>query len=199
LGAFDQSPLTQEKKENMIYQLSLQTMGVAAGLALVIFHAAGLINIPASIQVARRFPRSRPAGTILLFIAAAWSFLLVKEIDLGEFSKLRGVMLIGIAAGAVLSWIYVEEFLAVRALGMLLLLCAEPTLESAMLRTEPSRLFLVVLAYGWIIGGLFFVGMPYLLRDAIKILSSSHLIWRSAALAGLVYGAVLLTASLLWW
>ncbi len=108
-------------------------------------------------------------------------------------------MLIGIAAGAVLSWIYVEEFLAVRALGMLLLLCAEPTLESAMLRTEPSRLLLVILAYGWIVGGLFFVGMPYLLRDAIKILSSSHLIWRSAALAGLVYGAVLLTASLLWW
>ncbi|MEI8292531.1 MAG: hypothetical protein WCG66_00930 [bacterium] len=183
----------------MIYQISLQLTGLAAGLLLIFSHAAGFLKPDATIRFVRSFPRSRMAGTILLFLAATWSFLLVTGIDLGEFSKLRSVMLLGIVAGAVLSWIYVEEFLAVRALGMLLLLAAEPLLESCALRMEPSRLLLVVLAYVWVIAGLFFVGMPYLLRDAIKIVSTREKIWRAAALAGLIYGLVLVAAAWLSW
>ncbi|MFM8764029.1 MAG: hypothetical protein ACKOHM_06715 [Spartobacteria bacterium] len=183
----------------MIYQLTLQTTGLAAGLVLVVSHVLGLINAPASIRFARGFLRSRAAGTVLLLAAAVWSFVLVTDIDLGEFSKLRNLMLIGIVVGAVLSWLYVEEFLAVRALGMLLLLAAEPLLESCALRAEESRLLLVSLAYAWIIAGLFFVGMPYLMRDAIKILSAKIEVWRIAALGGLVYGVILTAAAIFWW
>jgi len=183
----------------MIYQLSLQTTGLAAGLLLILSHALGLLKPSVSINLARAFPRSRMAGTVLLVVAAVWSFLLVTDIDLGEFSRLRNVMLAGIVAGAVLSWMYVKEFLAVRALGMLLLLASEPLLESCALRPEESRLLLVALAYAWIIAGLFLVGMPYILRDAIKTLSSKSGVWRIAALGGLVYGAILTTAALLWW
>jgi hypothetical protein len=183
----------------MIYQLSLQTTGFAVGLLLVLSHGLGLIKPTVSMGFARAFPRSRPAGTILLFMAAFWSFLLVSDIDLGEFSRLRNLMLVGIVAGAILSWLYVEEFLAVRALGMLLLLAAEPLLESCALRSEQSRLLLVLLAYAGIIAGLFFVGMPYLLRDAVKILTSQKQIWRFAALGGLLYGAALMSAALIWW
>jgi hypothetical protein len=183
----------------MIYQLSLQTTGLAVGLLLVLSHALGLLKPSASIHFARAFPRSRVAGTVLLLLAAVWSFLLVTDIDLGEFSRLRSLMLFGIVVGAVLSWLYVEEFLAVRALGMLLLLASEPLLESCALRPEESRLLLVTLAYAWIIAGLFFVGMPYLLRDAVKILTAKKQIWLLAALGGLLYGAVLMTAALIWW
>ena len=183
----------------MIYQLSLQTTGLAVGLLLFFSHALGLIKPSASMHFARAFPRSRIAGTVLMLLAAVWSFFLVTDIDLGEFSRLRNLMLLGIVVGAVLSWLYVEEFLAVRALGMLLLLGAEPFLESCALRAEGSRLLLVSLVYAWIIAGLFFVGMPYLLRDAIKILSAKIEIWRIAALGGLVYGVIVTTAALFWW
>jgi len=183
----------------MIYQLSLQSTGLAAGLLLIFSHALGLINALASIRLARGFPRSRAAGTVLLLVAAVWSFVLVTDIDLGEFSKLRNLMLLGIVAGAVLSWLYVEEFLAVRALGMLLLLAAEPLLESCALRPEESRLLLVCLAYAWIIAGLFCVGMPYLLRDALEILTRRIELWRIAALGGLVYGVVVTAAAVFLW
>jgi hypothetical protein len=183
----------------MIYQLSLQTTGLAAGALLMLSHALGLIKPAAAIDFARAFPRSRLAGTVLLLLAVVWSFVLVSDIDLGEFSRLRSVMLVGIVAGAVLSWIYVEEFLSVRALGMLLLLAAEPLLESCMLRSEPSRLLLVILAYAWVIAGLFFVGMPYLLRDAVKIVTAQKQIWLMAAFGGLLYGTALLFAALFWW
>lgn len=183
----------------MIYQLSLQTTGLAVGLLLVFSHALGLIKPSASMHFARAFPRSRIAGTVLMLLAAVWSFFLVTDIDLGEFSRLRNLMLLGIVLGAVASWLFVEEFLAVRALGMLLLLASEPLLESCALRTDQSRLLLVSLAYAWVIAGLFFVGMPYLLRDAVKILTAKKQIWLLAALGGLLYGVALTTTALIWW
>jgi hypothetical protein len=183
----------------MIYQIPLQITGLAAGFLLLLVHAAGLIKPEATMRMARSFPRSRAAGTVLLILAAAWSFILVTGIDLGEFSKLRNMMLVGIVAGSILTWMYVEEFLAVRALGMLLLLAAEPLLESCALRPESTRLLLVVLAYAWIIAGLFFVGMPYLLRDAVKILTANKQVWIAAALGGLLYGAALIAVALIGW
>ncbi|MFM8363705.1 MAG: hypothetical protein ACKOAS_00970, partial [Verrucomicrobiota bacterium] len=133
----------------MIYNLPLQSTGLAAGIVLIIAHAAALFGSEGAIRFAKALPRSRAMAGVLLTIAAVWAFWMVKDLDLGEFSPLRRFMLVGIVAGAVLSWFFVEEFLAVRALGMLLLLAAEPLMESAVLRDEPSRLLLTVLAYAW--------------------------------------------------
>lgn len=183
----------------MIYQLSLQTTGLAAGILLVATHVFAFLRPDQTTAWAKAFPRSRGAATVLVAIAAVWSFLLVQSIDLGEFSPLRNIMLAAIAAGAVLSWIYVPEFLAVRALGMLLLLAAEPLLESAVLRHEPSRLLLVVLAYAWVIAGLFFVGMPYLLRDAIGWVTTGRAGLKLGAVAGTVYGVALVVCAVFLW
>jgi len=183
----------------MIYQLSLFTTGLASGLLLVVGHAIALARPADAMSWAKSFPRSRGAATALLAVAAVWSFLLVRSIDLGEFSPLRNVMLLGIVAGSILAWIYVPEFLAVRALGMLLLLAAEPLLESAVLREEPTRLLLVLLAYGWVIAGLFFVGMPYLLRDAVTWLTEAPVRWKAAAAGGVAYGVALAACAVLLW
>ena len=62
-----------------------------------------------------------------------------------------------------------DEFLAVRALGILCLLAAEPLLDAAFFRYEPSRLLVTVFAYLMVVAGLFWVTMPYLLRDQIAV------------------------------
>ena len=183
----------------MIYQLALQTTGLAAGFLLIFTHAFALFRPEQTVAWAKAFPRSRGAATVLLALAAVWSFLLVQSIDLGEFSPLRNTMLLAIVAGAVLSWIYVPEFLAVRSLGMLLLLAAEPLLESAALHHEISRLLLVVLAYAWVIAGLFYVGMPYLLRDALQWLTARPIRLKAAALAGAAYGLALVVCAVAFW
>jgi hypothetical protein len=183
----------------MIYSFSLQSVGITVGVLLLLGHAVAWVGGPKAMAFAKDFPRSRAAATILLMIAAVWAFLLVQDIDLGEFSRLRQIMLMGIVAGAILAWLYVEEFLAARALGMLLLLAAEVLLESAVLRSEPSRLLLVTLAYGWVLAGLFMVGMPYLLRDAIKVVTASPTRWKLACLGGVAYGAALLVCAILFW
>ena len=183
----------------MIYSLSLQSAGLAAGILLIFTHAFAFWRQTPSIAWARGLPRSRGAAGVLVAAAAVWSFLLVRDIDLGEFSPLRTVMLVAIVAGAVLAWLYVEEFLAVRALGMLLLLAAEPLLESAVLREEPSRLLLVVLAYVWVLAGLFFVGMPYLLRDIISWVTALPWRWQAGSVAGTLYGIALVLCAILFW
>jgi hypothetical protein len=55
-----------------------------------------------------------------------------------------------------------------------------------------SRLWLVSLVYGWIIAGLFFIGMPYLLRDAIALVTANQWRWKAASVAGIAYGFLLL-------
>ena len=87
---------------------------------------------------------------------------------------------------------FVLEFLSVRALGMLLLLVAEPLLEASWMRQETGRLWLVGLVYGWIVAGLFFIGTPYVLRDAIEWVGAAAWRWRFVCVAGIAYGVLLL-------
>ena len=183
----------------MIYQLSLQTTGLAAGILLLVSHIAALVNADGAMRFAKALPRSRAMAALLLAAAATWAFVMVRDLDLGEFSRLRSMMLIAIVGGAILSWMYVEEFLAVRALGMLLLLAAEPLLESAMLRNESSRILLTLLAYLWATAGLFFVGMPYLLRDLVAWFTANPLRWTISCLGGIAYGAALVACAVIWW
>jgi hypothetical protein len=62
-----------------------------------------------------------------------------------------------------------------------------------------SRLLLPILAYVWVIVGMFLVGMPFLLRDWIGWLTANPLRWSFAAWSGVVYGALMLVAALLWY
>jgi len=72
------------------------------------------------------------------------------------------------------------------------LLAAEPILSACFLRPEAARLLLVILAYVWLTFGLFWVGMPYLLRDQINWITKSGKRFKAATFTGLVYGLVVL-------
>lgn len=183
----------------MIYPFSLFQVGLVVGIALIVCHAVALARPAQTGVLLRAFPRSAAMGKVLLVVAAVWSYWLVSVADLGEFSHLRGALQVGVPVGAVLAWFFVDEFLSVRALGTLALLAAEPVLSAAFLQPPLSRLLLVVLAYAWIVAGLFLVGMPYLLRDVIAGLTGNIRTLRIGAIGGVAYGAALLICSVLFW
>ena len=87
---------------------------------------------------------------------------------------------------------FLDEFLAVRALGILCLLAAEPLIDAAFLRYEPSRLVVTVFAYLLVIAGLFWVTMPYLLRDQINWTAHTNGRWRFVGAVAFLYGTVTL-------
>ena len=91
---------------------------------------------------------------------------------------------------------YVDEFLAVRALGILCLLAAEPLLDAAFLRPELSRLLVTVLAYVMIVAGLLWVTMPYLLRDQISWSTNSAGRWRVLSGVGFLFGLAILACAM---
>ena len=182
----------------MIYHLSLQTVGVIAGAFLILISLPGLLKLDLA-TVAQRFPRSRVAGVILLTADLVWSFLLLATMEMGEFSAFRRPLLIVLPIGYVLVLRFVDEFLAVRALGILCLLAAEPLIDAAFLRYEKSRLVVTVFAYLLVIAGLFWVTMPYLLRDQIDWSSRTNTRWRFMNGLALVYGAVVLVLAITWY
>lgn len=181
----------------MIYSFTLKSVMLLVGFILIAAHLVALVQRKATQDWLKSFPRNKPAGVILTAILAAWFFWLVKVSDLGEFSSWRNLVLYLTPLSAVLAMFFMQEFLAVRALGGLALMAAEPLLESAFLQDSPARLLLVVLTYVWIITGMFWVGMPYTLRDQITWVSASEQRWRAATFAGLAYGALLCVGGLL--
>ena len=178
----------------MIYHLSLHSAGMIAGFFLILVGFIGLVK-PDFANAIQRFPRSRVAGIVLLTIGLAWTFWLLATIQMGEFSSFRRPLMIVLPIGYVLVLRFVEEFLAVRALGILCLLAAEPLLEAAFFRYETARLFLTVLAYLLIVAGLCWVTMPYLLRDQINWSARSNMRWRTVHGIAAVYGIAILACA----
>jgi len=176
----------------MIYELSLHTAGIIVSAFLILIGLLGLLK-PDFASVVQRFPRSRVAGVILLTVCLLWTFWLLATIQMGEFSSFRRPLLIVLPIGYVLVLWFVDEFLAVRALGILCLLAAEPLLDAAFLRYETSRLLITVFAYLLIVAGLFWVAIPYVLRDQINWGARSVFRWRCLHALALIYGGVILT------
>ncbi|MCE9518114.1 MAG: hypothetical protein K8R87_00870 [Verrucomicrobia bacterium] len=176
--------------------LTLKTAGLALGVLLLAGHVVALMASDKLMSAAKTFPRNRGWGIALLLVATVWSLFLVKHMDMGEFFTWRERILIIVPVSFVLVVVYVPEFLAVRALGAVLLLASAPILQAAFLQPQTSRLLLPILAYAWIIAGMFFVGMPYLLRDWITWLTQKPTRWKMAAFAGAAYGAAMIVLAL---
>jgi hypothetical protein len=181
----------------MIYHLSLQTAGLIAGLFLLLVGVSGLIKPELARGFAQRLPRSRVAGFTFLTIDLFWSLWLLATMEMGEFSSFRRPLLIILPIGFFLVLRFVDEFLAVRALGILFLLGAEPLLDAAFFRTEPSRLLVTVFAYLLILVGLFWVSMPYLLRDQINWSARTPGRWLLTHGLVLLYGAAILACAVM--
>ena len=192
------------------YQLlPLFTTGVVLAIWLIGVHALMLAK-PAAVQgFLKKFPRDQALGQILLGIGLAWFWLLIAPdgmgklsalaMDLGEFNGVKGLLRILVPASLILVSMSVRDFLAVRALGLLGLMVAAPLLGAAFLKDPQSRLLIPIYAYAVLTASLFFVGMPYLFRDAVTWVTADQKRWTLVSVAGLVYGIATLVCAFAFW
>ena len=176
--------------------LSLKTVGIVVGLLLIATHVLAFLQ-PATVRRwLGRLPRSHEAGIAVLTVDLIWTWLAAFNMDWGEFYYVQRPVLVALPVVFYLVIRYVDEFLSARALGILGLLAAAPVLRAAFLQPPESRLLVVVLAYGWVVMGMLWVGQPHLLRDQIGWLGRTAARWRLAAGAGIAYGLLTLVCAL---
>lgn len=189
--------------------LPLFGTGLVLALFLIALHAMMLARPKTMQNFLVRFPRNPMAGQILLGIGLGWFWLLVAPdgigklsaltMDLGEFNNAKRILRILVPVALVLVVISVRDFLAVRALGLCGLMAAAPLLEAAFLKEPASRLLVPIFAYAMLTASMFFVGMPYLFRDAVAWITADGKRWLALSAAGLGYGLLTLLCALLFW
>ena len=189
--------------------IPLNMAGYVLAVWLIALHVWMLKKPEESKDFFRKLPRNRVLGPWLMGIGMAWFWLLIApdglgilsklQMDLGEFNRAKSILRILVPIAAAGMIMHVKEFLTVRAIGLLALMAAAPLLYAAYLEPQTSRLLLPLFAYGMIFKGLFWVGMPYTMRDAINWALKTDGRYRALTLGGLGYGIAVLICAVLWW
>lgn len=190
-------------------QIPLFTAGLLLAVWLIASHSL-MIAKPALVQGwLKKFPRNPLAGQIILGIALGWFWLLIApdgmgklsalQMDLGDFNNIKPILRLLVPAALVAVVISVRDFLAVRALGVLGLMVAAPLLEAAFLKDPQSRLLIPIFAYALLTKSMFWVGMPYLFRDAVTWATATKSRWTLLSFGGLAYGIVTLVCAFAFW
>jgi len=141
-------------------------LGVGMGLPQVV----GLTQ-PARLSAAvKKFPRNLPLGILLMLLGTAWFVWNVNIEPIADFSSFKPYMMAGFAAVGVLSCIYVQDFLAVRGLAVVLLLLGKLMVDTGRphIGQTPFVLVIQTWAYVLVVAGIWFTITPWRLRDLLN-------------------------------
>ncbi len=170
--------------------LLLGALGVGAGIALLGFPAAVRAGVAA-------FPRSKWPGWILTAVCVFWVSWVISHAALGRFEGVKPLIpvLAVIGFGAIV-W-FLDELLAPRMLGGLLLLLANPMLNGVRWSESSWRFVVVIIAYAWVITGCAWMLHPWGFRRMAEKFTASAAWMRTAGWGKLLAGVILIAAG--WW
>lgn len=149
----------------------------------------------------RRMLDALPRHTLTAWALAAvdllWVAWLINETSLGRFDAWKPALYFITPLSFYLLIQYLDELLAVRALGGLLLLVAAPILDIARWHDSEWRLVIVGLVYIWVVIGMFLVMSPHLFRRTVRRVLPDDARGRLSAALKLVVSVGLLLLGLL--
>ncbi|MEM9025738.1 MAG: hypothetical protein AAGB06_02260 [Verrucomicrobiota bacterium] len=144
----------------------------------------------------KAFPRSAVAAKILLGASALWFIFNLSQLGEADFGNHRNKLMAVFGIGAVLSFTFVPDFLAVRGLAGLVLLGGAQVLNTAYMQWDhPQRLFMVSITYLGIGAAVYLGACPYKMRDWLEWIYAKP--GRTKAIGGLGLGigaALMVTA-----
>jgi hypothetical protein len=163
----------------IILKMKLSLLAILLGVGMGLPQVYGLVNPAGLAAVARRFPRNLPAGVVLMLLATVWFAWNVNVEPIADFSAFKPYMLGAFIAVGILSCIFVQDFLAVRGLAVLLLLLAKfmvdtgaPHLPTTIFQAQQDEsswvLVIQTWAYVFVVLGIWFTITPWRLRDLIN-------------------------------
>ncbi|HWI57598.1 MAG TPA: hypothetical protein VNZ22_10245 [Bacillota bacterium] len=140
------------------------------GLGLVLPQVVGLLKPGAFAAALRRFPRSLPWGYGLMLLGTAWFLYYLSQESISDFASYKNVLFAGFAAVGIGSCIFVQDFLAVRGLAVVLLLLAKLMVDTGRPQLAHTSTVLVIQtwAYVLVIAGIWLTVSPWRLRDWLE-------------------------------
>jgi hypothetical protein len=168
--------------------LTLSQIACALGSLLV---AGNLVCILAPGFVRRMlqlFPRSRLPAWALMAFNLSWVSWVILHASLGRFEFLKPAVYIVAPLSFVAMAVFMDELLAPRMFGALLLLLANPILNTARWHPSNWRMVMAVVAYIWVVAGIVFVLSPYRFRQFGAFVTRTDLRCRVGGLVRLLVG-----------
>jgi len=161
--------------------------------ALIFVWSAGMALWPRGMAaLVGAFPRHVWAGRILAAVDILWSALLLMQMRFAWVDAHHVIVYAAVPVAYVLVILFVDDLLAARALGGLMLLTPLPILESAFAHPSLSRLIMTVFAYLLVIFGIVLVWSPFKLRQWTEHWINRPPIARAVGIVGLIIGADML-------
>ena len=156
-----------------------------------------LVLKPASWRnAAAKFPRSVWPGRILTAVAVLWVSWLLFHMNLGRLSFLKSAVWYLAPICYLLIIFFMDDLLAPRALGGLMLLAANPIFYHVRWHDSNLRLIIVVLGYIIVIKGMLLVLSPFQFRRLVNRFLNTDSQCRRWGGVGLAFSAFLLILGL---
>lgn len=170
------------------------TLFIATLLVAVLLVGLGSFQLAAAGQaqkMATGMLRSKTAAAVLLGLATAWFVWKLTQLGAPDFGNYKHWLILLFISTSILSYFFIPDFLAVRGLAALLLLCSDAVLDAAYMEPPLSRLFLVGFIYAVIVACMYLASLPYRLRDFYAWLFQKPYRARILAITTLAYGILL--------
>jgi len=156
--------------------MKLSLLSILLGLGMAAPQIYGLAKPTAFAATVRKFPRSLPAGYFLMALGTLWFLWNVKQESLADFAAYKPIMMGGFALIGLGTCIFVQDFLAVRGLAIVLMLLAKLMVDTGRphLGDTPWVLVIQTWAYVLIVAGMWFTVSPWRLRDILNWATGSE-------------------------
>jgi len=149
--------------------MRLSLLSILLGLGMAVPQVYGIARPQKFAAVVRKFPHNLPLGIALMLLGTAWFVWNVHNESVSDFAAFKPALMAGFAAVGVLCCIFVQDFLAVRGLAVVLLLLAKLMVDTGRPHLGQTHWVLVIQtwAYVLVVAGIWFTVTPWRLRNLL--------------------------------
>ena len=174
--------------------MKLSLLSILLGIGMALPQIVGIAQPAKLSAAAKKFPRNLPLGIALMLLGTAWFLWNVNIEPIADFSSFKPYMMAGFGAVGVLSCFFVQDFLAVRGLAVVLMLLGKLMVDTGRphLGESPFVLVIQVWAYVLVVAGIWFTVAPWKLRDLLEWATATESRTRFLSGVRLVFAALVL-------
>lgn len=173
-------------------ELAIMALGLGCAMGLL---AMLSFRRPEAVRLAlQRFPRHRGWAWVLSAAALFWAAWIVAHARLGRFEHLKVWLWPTYVVSVIAVGTLMDELLAVRAFGGLVLLGANPLLRAARLHPSPWSVVITLFGYAAVVAGIAWVLGPYRFRRWTSWLWDAARVRRTSLALALVGAAFIVLA-----